>query len=89
MEEGGTPWPLEVVRKIKAALAAGGFWYWLLLQDLAFWSPLAIQLCLGGEGVKKEEEQDSFHRAEAIAFHSDPLSHHCCWHPVLPALLPA
>ena len=48
VEEGGTPWPLEVVRKIKAALATGGFWYWLLLQDLAFWSPLAIQLCLGG-----------------------------------------
>ena len=43
----------------------------------------------GGEGerMKKEVESDSFHTAEATAFHSDPLSHHCCWHPVLPALL--
>ena len=41
------------------------------------------------EAIKKEVESDSFHTAEATAFHSDPLSHHCCWHPVLPALLPA
>ena len=41
------------------------------------------------EKAKKEVESDSFHTAEATAFHSDPLSHHCCWHPVLPALLPA
>ena len=27
-----------------------------------------------------------FYIVEATAFHSDPFSHHCCWHPVLPAL---
>ena len=43
----------------------------------------------GGGRMEKEVELDSFHTAEATAFHSDPLSHHCCWHPVLPALLPA